>query len=171
MTPNRRGSSVRQNSVSLVRYPASASPSMGGAAALPPVAMTARANRNVWPPTRTASLPTNRASPRKTSTPSFLKRLAESCAAIPERRRRMRSMTDPKSTFSPTETSTPKAPASRASATAREERMSALEGTHPTLRQSPPKRCFSIRAQRAPRPVAPAAETSPAVPPPMATRL
>src|SRR3989338_4658406 len=57
------------------------------------------------------------------------------------------------------------------SAAAREERINALEGTQPTFRQSPPKRCFSINATLAPSPAAPAAVTRPAVPPPMTTRL
>lgn len=42
--------------------------------------------------------------------------------------------------------------------------MSAFEGTHPTLRQSPPIRCFSTIATFAPRPAAPIAVTSPAGP-------
>src|SRR5207244_12041140 len=62
-------------------------------------------------------------------------------------------------------------PASRTGAQAREARMRAFEGTHPTLRQSPPSRCFSTRATRAPSPAAPAAVTRPAVPAPITTRL
>src|SRR5437773_1825357 len=65
----------------------------------------------------------------------------------------------------------PNAAASRTCAHAREARMRAFEGTHPTLRQSPPSRCFSTRATRAPRPAAPAAVTRPAVPAPITTRL
>src|SRR6266581_4098830 len=65
----------------------------------------------------------------------------------------------------------PNAAASRTCAQAREARMRAFEGTHPTLRQSPPSRCFSTRATRAPRPAAPAAVTRPAVPAPITTRL
>src|SRR5436309_9298426 len=65
----------------------------------------------------------------------------------------------------------PNAAASRTCAQAREARMRAFEGTHPTLRQSPPSRCFSTRATLAPRPAAPAAVTSPAVPAPITTRL
>src|SRR3990172_5907742 len=46
-----------------------------------------------------------------------------------------------------------------------------FEGTHPTLRQSPPRRCRSTMATLAPSPAAPAAVTSPAVPAPRTTRL
>src|SRR5437879_11815644 len=53
----------------------------------------------------------------------------------------------------------------------REERITHLEGTQPTLRQSPPSRYLSIRATRAPSPAAPAAVTRPAVPAPITTRL
>src|SRR5712692_3075250 len=65
----------------------------------------------------------------------------------------------------------PNAAASRTCAQAREARIRAFEGTHPTLRQSPPSRCFSTRATRAPSPAAPAAVTRPAVPAPITTRL
>ena len=61
--------------------------------------------------------------------------------------------------------------AARRAATARAARMMALDGTQPTLRQSPPRRCRSIKATFAPSPAAPAAVTSPAVPPPITTRL
>ena len=44
----------------------------------------------------------------------------------------------------------------------------ALLGTQPVHRHSPPIRCFSISATRAPRPAAPAAVTRPAAPPPIA---
>jgi hypothetical protein len=49
--------------------------------------------------------------------------------------------------------------------------MSALDGTHPTFRQSPPIRSRSISATRAPSVAAPTALTRPAVPAPMTTRL
>src|SRR5262249_9055725 len=54
---------------------------------------------------------------------------------------------------------------------ARAARISALDGTQPTLRQSPPRSSRSIRATLAPSPAAPAAVTSPAVPAPITTRL
>ena len=62
-------------------------------------------------------------------------------------------------------------PASRTWAATRAEAMSALDGTHPTFRQSPPSNPRSTRATFAPSPAAPAAVTSPAVPPPITTRL
>src|SRR5437899_5798820 len=65
----------------------------------------------------------------------------------------------------------PNAAASRTGGQAREDRMRAFEGTHTTLRQSPPSRSFSTRATRAPSPAAPAAVTRPAVPAPITTRL
>src|SRR4030095_9389104 len=49
--------------------------------------------------------------------------------------------------------------------------MRPLDGTQPTLRQSPPNRFRSTSATLAPSPAAPAALTNPAVPPPMTTRL
>ena len=66
---------------------------------------------------------------------------------------------------------TPSAAAARISPRTLDDRMTAFDGTQPTLRQSPPRRSRSMRATRAPRPAAPAAVTSPAVPPPMTTRL
>ncbi|MNC89774.1 hypothetical protein D3C83_57600 [compost metagenome] len=77
-------------------------------------------------------------------------------------------MTAPKSTSHVA--NTPTAGAERISPTTRAERSSAFDGTHPVLRQSPPSRCRSTSATRAPRPAAPAAQTRPAVPPPMTTR-
>src|SRR5262249_42503039 len=47
----------------------------------------------------------------------------------------------------------------------------ALDGTQPTLRQSPPRSSRSTSATLAPSPAAPAAVTSPAVPAPITTRL
>ena len=64
MTSRRGGSLVSEKTVSFVRYPASASPGTDGAAALPPVAITARAKRSVVPPTSIASAATKRASPK-----------------------------------------------------------------------------------------------------------
>ena len=56
-------------------------------------------------------------------------------------------------------------------AEARAALMMALDGTEPTLRQSPPLKRPSIRAAFAPGPAAPAAVTGPAVPAPMTTRM
>src|SRR5262249_15801080 len=87
------------------------------------------------------------------------------------RSRRMRSMTAANSTWTPGGMRMPNCPASRTWAAARAARISALDGTQPTLRQSPPKSSPSTRATLAPSPAAPAAVTSPAVPAPITTRL
>jgi len=65
----------------------------------------------------------------------------------------------------------PRAPAAATSPSTRADRRIAFDGTQPKLRQSPPRYRLSTRATLAPRPAAPAAETRPAVPPPMTTRL
>ncbi len=80
-------------------------------------------------------------------------------------------MTAPKSGSTAPGTRTPREAAARTSPTTREERMTHLDGTQPTMRQSPPSRCRSISATRAPSPAAPAAVTRPAVPAPITTRL
>ena len=54
---------------SLVRYPASARPSMGGRSARVPVATTAFVNLSLAPATSTVRRSTKAASPRNTSTP------------------------------------------------------------------------------------------------------
>src|SRR5215471_6466751 len=80
-------------------------------------------------------------------------------------------MTAGKSTCTPGGMWIPNCAASRTWAAARATRISALDGTQPTLRQSPPRRSRSTRATLAPSPAAPAAVTSPAVPAPITTRL
>ena len=80
-------------------------------------------------------------------------------------------MTAGKSTSIAPRIRTPNRPESRASAAARAQRISALDGTQPTFRQSPPIKSRSIRATLAPTPAAPAAVTSPAVPAPIAVAL
>ena len=70
---------------------------MGGAAARPPVAITARRKRSRLPSTSIASGPAKRPSPMKTSTPRSRKRAALSCGAMPARNRRIRSIAKPKS--------------------------------------------------------------------------
>src|SRR5882724_1209850 len=146
---------------------------MAGTAARAPVAMTARRKRKrcpPGPPTSISSGETKHPCPRKTSTPSPAKRWALSLPLIPARRRRMRSMAVAKSP-GPAAIGPPKRSALwRASLHERAARITPLEGTQPTLRQSPPIRCRSTIADRAPSPAAPAAETSPAVPAPIATR-
>jgi len=163
---------VSVKTVSLVRYPASSRPGMGGAAARAPVQIAARSKKSCLPSTSIQSGPTNRPWPRKTSTPnSSRKRRTESCRLMPARRRRIRSMAAKKSNATVSPPRTPKPPLLRTSWRARAARITPLEGTQPTLRQSPPMRCRSIRATFAPRPAAPAAQTRPAVPAPITTRL
>ena len=50
-------------------------------------------------------------------------------------------------------------------------RMMPFEGTQPTFKQSPPIRCFSIKATLAPRLAAMTAVINPAVPAPITTML
>ena len=78
MTARRDGRCVSSNTFSLVRKPASRRPGTSGWWARAPVAMTAFLNESRVPLTSTVSGPVKRASPRKTSTPSPLKRSAES---------------------------------------------------------------------------------------------
>ena len=171
MTASRRGSSVREKTVSLVRKPASSSPATGGAAGRAPVQTTARAKRNAAAPTRTVSRPAKRPSPRKTSTPRLLYRAAESTRLIFARSRRMRAMAAPKSRSTPPGNVRPNSAPSRADAQTRAARRIPFDGTQPTLRQSPPIRPRSTSATRAPSPAATTAVTSPAVPAPITTRL
>ena len=173
MTTSRAGRVVRVKIVSLVRKPASASPGTGGTPARPPVAMTARRKRRrgpPGPPTSISSGETKRPSPRKTSTPSPAKRRALSLSLIFARSRRIRAMAAPKS--SPPAVAGPPNPSAlrRAASQERAARITPFEGTQPMFRQSPPIKCRSTIAARAPRPAEPAAETSPAVPAPIATR-
>lgn len=65
---------------------------------------------------------------------------------ISARSRRTRSITRAKSTRTPSGTSTPHALASRTSAAARAQRMSAFDGTQPTLSQLAPMRWRSTSA-------------------------
>src|SRR5262245_33762711 len=85
--------------------------------------------------------------------------------------RLVRSMTAPNCAEAVGDTLIPNAEASRTAAMARAARIRLLEGTQPTLRQSPPKKCCSINATLAPRPAAPEAETNPAEPAPITTKL
>ena len=78
MTARRLGRSVKENTFSFVRNPASANPLIRGCTARAPVAITAFLKRKDLPATSTVSGPVNLAFPRKTSTPRSLKRFAES---------------------------------------------------------------------------------------------
>mmetsp|Transcript_37348 Transcript_37348/g.105373 ORF Transcript_37348/g.105373 Transcript_37348/m.105373 type:complete len:231 (-) Transcript_37348:390-1082(-) len=145
-------------------------PLMGGTAGLPPVAITAVENFSTLPLTSTASLDRNFPRPWKTSTPISAYRALESAGEIWARSLRIRSMTFPKSTFTSPQL-IPNSAALRASWAARAARISALLGTHPTLRQSPPIRCSSMMATFPPRPAAIDEDTRPPAPAPMHTML
>src|SRR3989442_8795755 len=80
-------------------------------------------------------------------------------------------MAAPKSYLTPGGMCTPNSFARRTSAHARAARMTPFDGTQPTLRQSPPIKCFSIRATLAPTADAITAVTRPAVPEPITTML
>ncbi len=175
MTPIRAGNSVSENTVSLVRYPASFNPGVGGAAARAPVQMAAFAKVRVRfpadPSTWMASELVNRPLPIYTSTPNFVYRWAESFRLIRARNFRIRAMTAPKSYFTPAGTWRPNSAALRRSAHALAARIIPFDGTHPTFKQSPPIKCFSINATLAPRLAAITAVINPAVPAPMTTML
>jgi hypothetical protein len=94
----------------------------------------------------------------------------ESAGAICARSRRIRAITAPKSSETGPPISTPSSALRRTSLRARAERRSALDGTQPTLRQSPPAKCFSTSADLAPRRAACLAEMRPPAPAPIATR-
>jgi hypothetical protein len=130
ITVNRRGSSRSENTVSLVRYPASARPGTGSATARPPVAMIARANSSRRPSTSMTLRETNLAWPKYTSTPSERSRSAESLRAMRACNRRMRPIAAAKSTLAEP-VRTPNSAASRTASTARAARMMPFEGTQP----------------------------------------
>ena len=92
------GSTVRSNTVSLVRKPASASPGIAGNIERDPVAIIAFLKRNRIPSTSTASPLVKRAVPKNTSMPSAARRAAESTRLMRVRMRRMRSIAMGKST-------------------------------------------------------------------------
>jgi hypothetical protein len=107
----------------------------------------------------------------KTSTPRPRKRATESAALISARSRRILSMAAAKSTDVRSPPITPNSALLRAAEATRAALMIPFEGTQPTLRQSPPISSRSTMATRAPSPAAPAADTRPAAPAPIATRL
>ncbi len=172
ITAKRWGRSVKENTVSLVKYPTDSKPCTCGCAALAPVAIAALLNRKRLSFTSTECSSTNRADPKNTSTPKLRNRTAESWWLIPARIRRIRAITAAKSISMDSGAWIPKGVAPRISATTRAERITHLEGTQPTFRQSPPMRFFSINAtfKPSPNPAAPAAITSPAVPAPITTK-
>ena len=162
------GRSVRSNASAWVKYPTSSRPGMGGTAARVPVAITNRRAVMRRPSTSTSCGETNLASPSTTSTPMPRKRSGSSCGAMRARTSRTLSSTAPAS-IGVGRLARPKRSLSRIPFASRAELINAFDGTQPVQRQSPPSRSRSISAARAPRPATPAAVTSPAVPPPIAT--
>ncbi len=170
-TANRSGHSVIRKTVSFVRNPASASPGISGLVARAPEAITARSKLSLWPSTSIDAGPLKRPWPMKTSMPRPCSRETESLGLIFALSRRMRSIAAAKSTSTSPRNRTPKFKASPTSYAARPARITPLEGTQPTFRQSPPIRARSMIATFAPSPAEPTALTSPAVPAPITTRL
>eukprot|EP00962_Isochrysis_galbana_P047211 scaffold19230_cov129-Isochrysis_galbana.AAC.1 len=131
-------------------------------------------NRSVAPFTVTVSADAKRPRPWKTCAPAAAVASCESAGAMAARSRRIRSMTAGKSMLTcaapPPGSRTPNSPARRASRSARAQRSSALEGTQPTLRQSPPARWSEMKATLAPRRADCLALTSPPAPAPMTTK-
>ena len=127
-----------------------------------PVAITARRNASVRPSTSRASLPVNRPSPKEhvhteLTEPSGAVDPADPCPEPAHALHHLREITgadDARAAES--------RPASAAACHARAALSTALDGTHPTLRQSPPIRCRSTSATRAPRPAAIDARHQPA---------
>ena len=151
----------------LVQQGADANPSIGGSAGREPVAITQERAESRWPFTSTVWASTKCAGPRRTSTPSLQKRSSESWTWTFSMTLCTRSMTAPRSTGGRINPGRPNSPARLASAQTAAERISALEGTQPKCRQSPPSReRFSISTAFAPNCAAPAATVRPAAPPP-----
>jgi hypothetical protein len=98
MTSRRGGSAFRSNTVSLVRKPVPASPSMSGTSGREPVATSALRKRHRVPSTSTASRPAKRARPRIRSMPSSRSRSTESTCSMRSRTRRIRAIVAAKST-------------------------------------------------------------------------
>mmetsp|Transcript_15730 Transcript_15730/g.34113 ORF Transcript_15730/g.34113 Transcript_15730/m.34113 type:complete len:296 (-) Transcript_15730:132-1019(-) len=170
MTTMRVGSSVRLYRVALVRKGTCSMPAIGGSVARPPVATTALRKCSTWPFTSISCSLTKRPRPWNTCAPDAMVPWCESSGAICARSLRKRSITLPKSIVGAAPIMTPNSAERRASRSARALRMSAFDGTHPTLRQSPPARCSLIIAERAPRRAACLELTSPPAPAPMTTR-
>ncbi|VEU41011.1 unnamed protein product [Pseudo-nitzschia multistriata] len=165
------GSSSRLKSCSLVVNGASFSPGIpSGIHGLPPVAKTQVLNFRVWPLTSTVFGPVSRPLPWKTRAPAASVPGWPSAGAIAARFCRSRAITLGKSTVMSPPTSTPSSAALRMFDTARALWMSALEGTQPELRQSPPARCSDTMADLPPRRPVCLLLTSPPAPEPMAMR-
>ena len=173
MTASRRGSSVSEKTVSLVRKPASARPGISGWAARAPVAMIASRKRSVWPPTSTASRagePGRRRGrrPRRgrgSARPSRgrLRSARSRRSALHDRGEIDRDAVGHADAEGP--------PPRRASAAARAAASSALDGTQPKLRQSPPSRCALDQRDLGPQPGGAGRRDQPRRAAPITTRL
>ncbi len=148
------GRSGRSNSPSWVTCGTSASPGMGGNTARLPAAMTMRRAVSRRGPsgraTSSASRPMKRACPASTVAPSAVKRAALSIGAMAAITPCTCACTAAQS-MSGAAMRRPNRPAARAFMAACAAASSALLGTHPALRQSPPMRPRSISATRRPR--------------------
>mmetsp|Transcript_5136 Transcript_5136/g.12379 ORF Transcript_5136/g.12379 Transcript_5136/m.12379 type:complete len:245 (+) Transcript_5136:1347-2081(+) len=150
---------------------------MSGMRGRPPVAMHALLNLSLVQKssvqTMTEPSESKEALPMKTSTPSFFaNRSAASLTDIPARTSRTRCITFAKSTLTSPVNSMPSSLSFSLSANLAASfalRISALLGTHPVFKQSPPIHLISTIATFAPTPAAPAAVTSPPAPAPTTT--
>ena len=174
-TTRRGGSLRRSQSDSEVRYRILSRPGIGGTKGAAPAAMTIErvVRRRVVPSSRrisTSQGDTIFASPMMHSTPICVKRSTESCGSMVFTTRWTRSMTSAKSN-SATALLSPYSFARRIWASTRAVLISALEGTQPVFRQSPPISCFSTSVTFAFTTAAIRAATSPPEPAPITTML
>ncbi len=160
---------MRSHTLSLVRTSRSARPGMGGRHGAAPVASTACVNRTVSPSTSSLALPDEPTLAGPYGHPGRLQRLGGvDRGDLVDRSVHVRH--DPREVDPHVVDVTPSRPALRAVAAAAAAASSALEGTHPVQRQSPPVRSRSTSITRAPRLDAVLAATMPAVPPPRTSR-
>src|SRR5207253_10985033 len=168
-TTSRSGSSRGTAACRLVQYSTLSRPSIGGIAAVPPLAMTtARRATSCSPPTTTVRRSTSLPSPRTSFAP-----VASSAAAgrVSSRSRAIHSTrfeTLGKSTSHSTRDAA-RVRARAASSSVSPERSSVFDGTHPQYGHSPPTSSRSTTANDRPPPCSSPAIASPATPPPRQT--
>src|SRR6266849_2453553 len=148
--------------------PALSRPAIGGTAVREPVAMTMSFASRLRSLTSTVLALTSLAAPSMTSMPSLRNFSGSSCFPATPCASRIESMIDFGFTLGATGSS-PHRCAFRMWCASRADATSALVGTQPVHRQSPPRASRSMRATRRPRRAQPDAVTSPAVPPPITT--
>ena len=168
-TRSRRGSSVRDHTESEVRGAASARPGRSGTTGEEPVATSAWVKLTRSPSTVADVGPVKTTVPWATEAPAARIAAGESTGSMVVIEARTCSITASKSTDTES-TWTPREAAARASPAACAAASSALLGTQPVHRQSPPVRSRSTRRVVAPNPAAVWAATRPAVPPPTIRR-